>query len=592
MKIMRKVLCLIISLVIVFGLVGCNSDEQNNDDSDYSSEIQNGDFETQNFDGWTVDDEEGVLNVQTDDWATMNCTYFVKMYSEKTASFSVSQTIKVSESDTYISSIDYEGYESFSGNVTFSVLVNDEETASIDITPNAGWDVWKTASTDDMELKEGDIVTFKVSGTLNADDWGDFDDIIFVKASEAKTEEDAEALADTDWDITEEGAVGSGCIDWNGVTYNGTVINDGNFIKGVDISSIISLENSGVVYYNTDGEEDDLMQILKDAGVNYVRARVWNDPYASDADEKTPENSYGGGVCDLNYTCQIAERCAELGLKLYVDFHFSDFWSDPGRAYAPKAWADYSLEEKEVALAEFATEALTEIAKTGVEIGIVSIGNETNNYMSGEEGILNISQLISAGCSAVRAFDENILIAVHFTNPESANYFGYATQLQEAGADYDIFATSYYPFWHGTTENLTQKMNTIAQSFGKLTMIAEYSYPTFGTYDDYIIETFGEPSEEGQTNAIKVVNEVAAEIDYCIGTFYWEPAWLQADSDTWASEGSGWINAPAAEYDLENSTVSSAQGSGWSDYSLFSSDGHPYDAITSEVFNQIWTDGE
>ncbi|MCD7804216.1 MAG: glycosyl hydrolase 53 family protein [Oscillospiraceae bacterium] len=641
---LNRIIALMLSLVLVFTMTGCGS--QSNDDAitteettveavadtdtdasaetiaetiEYHSELVNGDFETQDFEGWTVEESSsGVVNVQTDDWATVNTSYFAKMYSYAGGSFTLSQYILVEEAGTYVGGIYYEGSSTFEGTLTFYVLVNDVEVAVLDITPTLDWDVWTTAITDEIVVEAGDVVTIRISGELGANDWGDIDNVVFVAASEKDSIEasnagvSGEASAsdsssddplggasedygvspeEANWDIQEVGATGSGSIDFSGITYNGTVINDGDWIKGVDVSSLISLEKSGVVYYNADGEEEDLLAILKDAGVNYVRVRVWNDPYA-EGEEKTPENSYGGGVCDLAYTCEIAERCAELGLTLYVDFHYSDFWSDPSRSYAPKAWADYSLEEKQAAIAEYTTEALEQIAATGVDIGIVSVGNETNSYLAGESGMENIAQLIAAGCEAVREFDDSILIAVRFTSPDPTTYYGYANMLAAAGADYDIFSSSYYPFWHGTLENLTESLNGVAQAFGKLTMIAEYSYGTSGAYGDEVEDVFGTPSEDGQVQAITVLNEAAAQIDYCIGTFYWEPAWILTSSDTWASEGSGWINTPAAEYDLANSTVSEAQGSACYNEALFDADGNPYKAITEEVFNQIWTDGE
>lgn len=613
---MRRKISTFIALVLTVCLAGCGSspdtestsenpagnsvenvseglEESGSDgaetEREYTDEIKNGDFETKDFTGWDVEDDKGILLVRTDDWAVINTSYFVKVQATCDGTFTVSQKIKASETDSYVGAINYEGFESFGGKITFSVLVNDSEAAAVDITPSRGWDVWDTASTDPFDIKEGDIITLQVTGDFVSGDWADFDDIRLIKSSEAQ-----EALGggiEITSEILAEGAVGSGCIDWKGVTYNGVNINGGNFIKGVDISSLISLENSGVVYYNAAGEEQDLISLFKDAGINYVRLRVWNDPYAEGA-EKTPENSYGGGVCDLEYTCRLAERCAALDIPVFIDFHYSDFWTDPGRGYAPKAWAGYSLEEKKAAIAEYTTDALEKIKETGVEIGIVSVGNETTGFMAGEEGIEDVSQLIAAGCSAVRSFDDSILIAVHFTNPESFNYYGSATQLYNVGADYDIFSTSYYATDHGTTDNLISKMNSVAQDFGKLTMLAEYKYPTSGSCGKYVENTFGTPSPEGQTNAIRVINETAAQIDNCIGTFYWEPAWIQAPSDTWATQGSGWFNAPAAEYDKANSSLSAAQGSGTWESALFDEDGHPYDALTSDIFHQIWTDGE
>lgn len=135
----------------------------------------------------------------------------------------------------------------------------------------------------------------------------------------------------------------------------------------------------------------------------------------------------------MDYVCQIAKRCADLDIPLFIDFHYSDFWNDPARGYAPKARDGYSLEEKEAALAEFTKDSLEKIRATGAEIGIVSVGNETTGFMAGEKGIDNVSRLIAAGCAAVREFDDSILIAVHFTNPESSNYYGFATKLYDAG---------------------------------------------------------------------------------------------------------------------------------------------------------------
>ncbi|MCD8344848.1 MAG: glycosyl hydrolase 53 family protein [Oscillospiraceae bacterium] len=639
----KRFVALLLSIVLVFTLTGCGSGDSESGDNDtvttvetsvettaettieaiaeeieYHSELINGDFETQDFEGWTVvESASGVVNVQNDDWASVNTSYFAKMYSYAGGSFTLSQYLLMEEAGSYVGGIYYEGSSTFEGSLTFSILVNGEEAAALDITPSLDWDIWTTAITDEIAVEAGDIVTIQIIGELGADDWGDIDNVVFVSASEkdsieggnAAVEGEASASstandplggasedygvdpADANWDIQEAGATGSGSIDFSGITYNGTVINDGNWIKGVDVSSLISLEKSGVVYYNADGEEEDLLAILKDAGVNYVRVRVWNDPYA-EGKEKTPENSYGGGVCDLEYTCEIAERCAELGLTLYVDFHYSDFWSDPSRSYAPKEWADYTLEEKEAAVAEFTTEALERIAATGVDIGIVSVGNETNSYLAGESGNENIAKLIAAGCEAVREFDDSILIAVHFTSPDPTTYYGYANMLAAVGADYDIFASSYYPFWHGTLENLTESLNAVAQSFGKLTMIAEYSYGTSGSYGDEVEDVFGTPSEDGQVQAITVLNEAAAQIDNCIGTFYWEPAWLLTSSETWSSEGSGWINTPAAEYDLANSSITEAQGSACYNEALFDGDGKPYKAVTEGIFNQIWTGGE
>ena len=115
-----------------------------------------------------------------------------------------------------------------------------------------------------------------------------------------------------------------------------------DFIRGMDVSSVISLEKAGVRFKNADGETEDIFKLLSDGGVNYIRVRVWNDPYDGNG------KGYGGGNNDLEAAAEIGRRAAENGMKLLVDFHYSDFWADPSKQKAPKEWSELSLSEKEV----------------------------------------------------------------------------------------------------------------------------------------------------------------------------------------------------------------------------------------------------
>ena len=113
-------------------------------------------------------------------------------------------------------------------------------------------------------------------------------------------------------------------------------------MEGVDVSSYLSLKNSGVKYYDYDGNElgnVEYFTFLKSRGVNYIRLRVWNDPYDSDG------NGYGGGNNDLASVITMGKWASEAGLKVLIDFHYSDFWADPAKQKAPKAWAEYSFED-------------------------------------------------------------------------------------------------------------------------------------------------------------------------------------------------------------------------------------------------------
>ena len=115
-----------------------------------------------------------------------------------------------------------------------------------------------------------------------------------------------------------------------------------DFLEGVDVSSYLSLKNSGVKYYDYGGNElgnVEYFTFLKSCGVNYIRLRVWNDPYDSDG------NGYGGGNNDLASAITMGKWASEAGLKVLIDFHYSDFWADPAKQKAPKAWVEYSFED-------------------------------------------------------------------------------------------------------------------------------------------------------------------------------------------------------------------------------------------------------
>ncbi|MDQ0858525.1 arabinogalactan endo-1,4-beta-galactosidase [Bacillus sp. V2I10] len=340
---------------------------------------------------------------------------------------------------------------------------------------------------------------------------------------------------------------------------------DEDFIKGVDVSSIISLEDSGVKFYNEAGWKQDIFKTLKEKGVNYVRVRIWNDPYDSKG------NGYGGGNSDLANAIEIGKRATANGMKLLVDFHYSDFWADPAKQQAPKAWKNLSLEDKKAELFQYTKESLLAMQDEGIDIGMVQIGNETNGAIAGEKDWSKMSQLFNEGSKAVREADSAILVALHFTNPETAGrYTTIAETLHKNGVDYDVFASSYYPFWHGTLSNLTYVLKNVADTYNKKVMVAETSYTYTAEDGDghgntapkATGQTLNYPiTVQGQVNAVRDVIEAVANIgDPGIGVFYWEPAWIPVAPDKslkknkaiWEKYGSGWATSYAAEYDPED----------------------------------------
>ena len=392
------------------------------------------------------------------------------------------------------------------------------------------------------------------------------------------------------------------------VTYGGVSIvpvDDLNedFLLGVDVSSIISLENAGVEFYDFTGTyEQDIFKTLAQAGVNTIRVRVWVDPYNSSTGV-----GYGGGNNDIETAVKIGKRASRYGMGLLVDFHFSDFWSDPSSQSAPKAWSSYSVSEKSTAIYDYCYSSLQSLIDAGVDVTMVQIGNETTSGFCGETSWSNMCTLMQSGASAVRAIDPSILIAVHFTNPEKGRYPTYANYLKTYGVDYDVFATSYYPYWHGTVTNLTSVLDNIADTYGKKVMVAETAWPyTYTNGDGHnntvssgITETYA-ISAQGQADAYRAVVNAVNDASNGCGVFWWEPAWIpvnnlttlsgsaytaayNANKTAWEKYGCGWASSAAAEYSSDAGSYYG--GSSWDNQAMFNFNGTPMDSLM--VFNLI-----
>lgn len=335
-----------------------------------------------------------------------------------------------------------------------------------------------------------------------------------------------------------------------------------DFILGMDASAVLSLEKGGVKYYDFAGNEADVFRVLADNGINYIRLRVWNDPYDSRG------NGYGGGNCDIDAAVEMGRRATDAGMKVLIDFHYSDFWADPKKQMVPKAWKGMDIETKAAALGEYTAECLTKLKEAGVDVGMVQLGNETNGSMCGEKIWMNIYKLMDAGSKAVREIFPAALIAVHFTNPEiTGNLMGFAKKLDYYKLDYDVFASSYYPYWHGTLENLGAVLSEVAETYGKKVMVAETSYAFTDQDSDFNSNTIGEGGAvgypltvQGQANCVRdVVDTVVNRTTNGIGVFYWEGTWISAggssweeNSRLWETYGSGWASSWASAYDPED----------------------------------------
>jgi len=373
-----------------------------------------------------------------------------------------------------------------------------------------------------------------------------------------------------------------------------------SFWMGADVSSLLSLEKSGTVFYGFDGKEQDAIRTLADAGINCIRLRIWNDPYDANG------HGYGGGNCDLDTAITLGLRAKQCGMQVLVDFHYSDFWADPGKQFVPKAWTDLSFEQKKQALHDYTKESLQTLIDARVPIAAVQIGNEINNGICGENTLPRIAALLSAASSAVRSVDPSIAVAVHYSNPENGRYPLYAENLEKHGVDYDVFASSYYPFWHGTLENLSSQLRTVSETYEKKVMIAETAWPYTPKDSDGHGNAIGEEASyascypltvQGQSREIADVIRMMSELgDAALGVFYWEPAWIAVPAATqaerqqkWETFGSGWASSYAGEYD-PNDAGQHYGGNSGDNQTLFDAEGHPLPSM--KTFSLVCTGAE
>ena len=351
-----------------------------------------------------------------------------------------------------------------------------------------------------------------------------------------------------------------------------------DFMMGVDVSSFMSEIESGVIYYDFEDkalDESGFFGLLSQGGVNLVRLRLWNDPYDAEG------HTYGGGHCDLDTVTHIGKLATDAGMKVMIDFHYSDFWADPSKQNAPKAWKDMTVEQKAEAIYEYTGESLRSLIDAGVDVAVVQVGNETTTGLCGVTKWEDICSLISEGSRAVREVSEekqkDISVAVHLTDPQTEGRYDSAAELlQRYSVDYDIFASSYYPYWHGDLDNLTQVLCKLAEKYDKKVMVTETSYIyTLADGDGTIntensgkaMDTFDyDISAQGQIDALRALTEALTKVgDAAIGICYWEPAWipvreydenasdaaavLESNQKLWETKGSGWATSYAGEYD-------------------------------------------
>ena len=348
---------------------------------------------------------------------------------------------------------------------------------------------------------------------------------------------------------------------------------DESFPLGIDMSMVYQVIKNGGKYYNNEGKRQNVFQILVDNGVNYVRLRLWNDPYNTySTGEKV---SYGGGTCDKETIISLAREAKAVGLKLLLDFHYSDFWADPTYQVMPKAWAQYTTsDEVATALNEYTKSILLELKEVNALPDMVQIGNEVTNGMMtrhpGEEsdkltGDANVDYLtqsyvlnsnlrgyaytsnfrkyLKAGLDAVNEVDDKILTMIHISKGMTGTDFMKSFYHDLDQLDFDIIGLSYYPRYQGKIKDLKNALNVLYQEFpDKLVTIAETSYAFTYASSMHASNSFNtewalseyEASVSGQANFTRDVIDALASSPNGYGLFWWEGAWLPVAGAGWA----------------------------------------------------------
>ncbi len=327
-----------------------------------------------------------------------------------------------------------------------------------------------------------------------------------------------------------------------------------DFIKGADVSMLAEVEKHGGKFYDEKGVEKDAMLILKENGFNYIRLRIWNDP------KDAAGNGYGGGNNDLATTIALAKRAKANGMKFLLDFHYSDFWTDPGRQNKPKAWASMNIEQMTQALHDYTKSTVAEFKKAGVLPDMVQIGNEINGGMLWPEGkswgqnggeFDRLAGLLKAGINGVKENLEkgdDVKIMLHLAEGTKNDTFTWwFDEITKRNVPFDVIGLSFYTYWNGPISALKYNMDEISKRYNKDVIVVEaaYGYTTDNCDNAENNFTAKEAADGGYPASVQGQADFLADLMKSIvevpdhrgkGIFYWEPAWLPTKGATWATK--------------------------------------------------------
>ena len=302
-----------------------------------------------------------------------------------------------------------------------------------------------------------------------------------------------------------------------------------SFSKGADVGWLPQMEATGYKFYDTDGTEKDCLQLLKDRGMNTIRLRVWVNPN----DDKA------SGHCSKEETVVMALRAQKMGMRIMIDFHYSDSWADPAKQFKPKAWENHTFSELMTDVYDHTFDVLSALKAVGVTPEWVQVGNEIPGGMLWPEGSTKnwsqLAQLLNKGYEATKAIDAKIKVIVHVDEGNNNEKFRWFFDNATANnVKYDVIGLSYYPFWikkdyTETIADLAYNLNDMVARYNKEVMVVEV-----GGIDEEVQNT-----KELLAATIKAVRAVPNNKG--LGVLYWEPqgakSWSGYSLSAWQKDG-------------------------------------------------------
>jgi arabinogalactan endo-1,4-beta-galactosidase len=292
-----------------------------------------------------------------------------------------------------------------------------------------------------------------------------------------------------------------------------------DYAVGADVSFLAQAEQQGVVFKDS-GTAKPGLDILKFHGYNWIRLRLFHTP------TELPNN--------LAYTLTLAKNAKKLGFRFLLDYHYADTWADPGHQPMPKSWEGKSHAELVKAVFEYTRDTIAAFRDAGVLPDMVQVGNEITNGMMWPDGKLpqnwdNFAQLVYAGINGVDAGRGNgprprIMIHIDRGADMKGTKF-FLDKLASYDVPFDVIGQSYYPWWHGSLNDLRRNLEFMATEYQKDIIVVEAAYNW--QPGNYVNKPAPFPeSPDGQRAFLDEVNRVVMETPHARGKgiFWWEPA--------------------------------------------------------------------